>query len=331
MQLNTQIKTRLNLSKLVGLILVGMLSACGGSGGGEAGQNSLNPVNDPIVTPPIIPPGATTPFDRLGLDVQLFSNTPSNTTGFQLGATFDSSANITFTNAEQIPGNPTFNYNFTFPSGLAGGSLQGNLFTISKGAVHKEINILTPSITRNVQNVFWRDSADPSLFGFGLPGYVQKLSAQNWPANGTAKYVGKAFQYIIDSTLKTSAVATYALFTSEVTATVDYSAKKIDVVVAPNPQFINSVGNVAPAVDLGQIAANYTLTNLDLSGNNFSQSISETQPLSGLGLAVRENALGFFGKNAEELGGVIHYSGSITAPSLFTTRDQFISFALVKQ
>jgi len=329
MQSGIYLQKRSTLLTLAGLALVGALSACGGGSGSN--QTPGTPIVDPVV-----PPVVTTQFDRFGLDVQLFSNTPINSTGIQLGASIDSSANITIKNLDQqLPDHPAFNYNFSFPSALPGGSsVSGNLFTIAKTSIDKEINILTPSTTKNVQNVFWRGKNDPTLFGFGAVGYALKLNSKNWPTNGNATFKGKGFQYIVDSNGAAPSNTTYALYKSDVTASVDYSAKTISIAVAPNPVLVNTIGDSAVIkADQNQLdlTANYTLANLNLSGETAIQRISTTQLNSGLGLPVKEDSLTFFGNNAQELGGFVRYSGNVTLSSGVVTRDQFISFALVKQ
>lgn len=325
MQSGIQIKTHSIFSTLAGVALAGVLSACGG-GGSE--QNLVDP---PADNPNNNPPVTTTSFSRLGLDVQLFGNTPSDSTGHLLKATVDSDANITFSNSDPLPDQPVFNYNFTFPSGLPGGSVSGNLFQISNGNANKEIYILTPGATKNVQNVFWRNKDTPTLFGIGLAGYRFLIKPEAWPTSGTATYAGKAFQYIIDSNAQDPAKTTYALYTSEITALVDYSGKAIAIDVTPNPTLINTIGD--PAVvnaDPNQFSANYKLaTSIFSPDSTFSLPLSS--PPSGLKLPFVNNALAFFGNNAEELGGFVRYSGDVTTPEGVMTRDQFISFALVKQ
>lgn len=327
MQLAAKVKTRFHVSALAGLIMAGMLSACGGGGsegssGGPSGGGNK----------PVDPPVSSTTFERIGLDAQLSSKTPFNTSSGVFSATIDSSANITFTPGPAVEGEPTFNYNFTVPSGLAGGSVSGGLFHIIKGAAAKDIRLLTPSTTKAVQNIFWFDTNDNSLFGFGLAGYLNKLKSQTWPTSGTAQYIGKAFQYITDSNPDNPGATTYALFTSDVTATVDYSAKTIAIAVAGHPNLINTIGDPAViSADPNLFAADYQLTTLDLSGESAVQVLSGTMPTSGLGLTATDNALGFFGNNAEELGGVIHYNGAVEVPLGTIIRDQFISFALIKK
>lgn len=326
MQSGNYIKTRSTLLTLAGLALFGTLSACGG--GGASSPAPTTPAANPVV-----PPVTTTQFDRFGLDVQLFSNTPFNSTGGQLGATLGSGGNITIKNLDQqLPSHPAFNYNFTFSSGIFGGPLKGNLLTFVQGGIDKEINLLSSGATKNVQNVFWRGKKDPTLFGFGAVGNALKLNTKNWPVNGNGTFKGKAFHYIVDSNVAAPSSTTYALYTSDVTALVDYSAKTISIAVAPNPTWINSIGE--PAVtkaNQNQLSANYTLTNLNLSGETAIQHISATQLQSGLGLPVKDDALTFFGNNADELGGFVRYSGDVTTSTGVMTRDQFISFSLVKQ
>jgi len=327
MQSNTYIRPHSTLLTLAGLALVGTLSACGG-GSSQASAKSPVPFIDPV-----IPPVTTTQFDRIGLDVQLFSNTAFNSTGGQLGATLGSGGNITIKNLDQqLPDHPVLNYNFTFSSGSFGGPLKGNLVTFVQGGIDKEINLLSSGTTKNVQNVFWRGQNDPTLFGFGAVGYAHKLNAKNWPISGTGTFKGKAFQYIVDSNVASPSDTTYALYTSDVTASVDYLVKTISIAIAPNPTFLNSSGDPAvTTLDQSQLAANYVLTDLNLSGDTAIQRISDTQSKSGLGLFVKEDALTFFGNNAEELGGFVRYSGDVNTPKGVMTRDQFVSFSLVKQ
>jgi hypothetical protein len=322
MQLFIQKKTRL---AFLALAVVGALSACGG-GGGQPDRIAPPPPDDK-------PSGNATKFGRVGIDVALFSTTPTNATGGLLEATVDSSANITLTDlGHQVPSEPLFSYNFAFPSGLPGGSVTGNLFTFTNGAANKVVSILTPSATKFVQNILWRDKNDPAVFGLGAAGYVYQISS-NWPTVGLATYTGKAFQYIVDSNAADSSATTYALYSSDATAVVDYLANTITIGIAPNPQLINAVGD--PAIvntDPSQFNANYKFP---ASNSNFFTGSYYHFPLSdmpsGLGLPIIENALAFYGSNAEEVGGFARYSGGVTTTAGPMTRDQFISFALVKQ
>lgn len=319
MQLVIQTKTRLTLLS-AGLAVV--LSACGG------GSSSNNSEHDFDQNP--TPPAPTTYFGKLATDVKLFTGYDFGMPGSS-GASIDSSANITLSYND--PSSTLPSYNFTFPSGLPGGSVSGNLFTIQNNSQNKEINILTPSLTKTVQNVFWKNIDDPSYFGFSLAGYINYAENQKLPTTGTVTFSGKAFQYIVDSNESIADKTTYALYVSDATATADYSTNTFTVSIAPNANLIKSIGNPTVInVDPSQFASTYIVTNMEHSGLSFQDANSwTTPPRSGLELPARHGALSHFGSNAQELAGLIRYSGDVTNPDGPMTRDQFVSFALVKQ
>lgn len=317
-QLSAQLKVPKVLSALTGLVLVGTLSACGGGSGDSFKQDfSQKPVT-PVVK---------TQFGRIGMDVKLFGGTQ---VGILPKASVDTSANITFQSGDAF--SAFGSYNFTFPSGLPGGSIGGNFFTTDIRASNIALGILTPSKTKNVQNVLWRNNKDLTLFGISLAGYMAKPGETLIPTTGKAIFSGKAFQYFVDSNATTPASTTYALYTSNVTASVDYAAGTIEIAVAPNPEWIGNVGNADVLnADTTKFATNYTMSGLKFAEESYFQSDAKTLPQSNFGLAQLTNGLSFFGNNAEELGGFIHYQGDVSLPAGTVSRDQYISFALVKQ
>jgi len=320
MQSDTQIKTRSTLLTLAGLALAGVLSACGG---GSAGNDPKGDNNTPVT-----PPTSNTYFERIVVDTKVFIGTSYGQWG-GVGVKIDSNANITF--AHHDSSSLLDNYNFTFPSGLAGGLASGNLFTFKDGAADKEVIILAPTATKTVQNVFWHNISNPSSFGFGLAGYMAHVGEERLPKNGTIKFSGKAFQYIVDFNQRIPDQTTYTLYVSDVTAIADYSTSTFTISVAPNPTLINTIGDPAVInVDPAQFASSYTLTDLEGSGFN-RNTIWNNMPQSGLGLTADAGMLSHFGSNAEELAGFVKYSGDVTTPAGKMTRNQYISFALTKQ
>ncbi|WP_150118653.1 transferrin-binding protein-like solute binding protein [Collimonas fungivorans] len=315
------------LTNMAGLLLLGTLSACGG--GGDNG-NSTGSAGGSTTSPVVAPTAAALPFSRMGLDYQFSSlqyQSTASRNGRDLGATIDASANITF--SHQTSGSQDFplNYNFTFPSAFPGGSVAAsNVFSTSNGAANKDVKILVPNATKTVQNVFWRNISDPNAGGFALPGYQTDLTTLTWPTSGTAIYAGKAFQYVIENSTVGTAINRFALYSSDVTATVDYAAQTIAIAVAANPVLIDSV-NSPSTRDPATFASAITFSGINYSTLNTGYSIpkhSSGMGFSGDGYAT---VFRFFGANAEEFGGIFEYH---SLPNTFPT-TQYISMALRKQ
>ena len=336
MQMSNQPNTVFRLKNIVAPMLfgalLGTLSGCGG--GGDGGSNtassgaSTQPATTPAVTPAVVPAVNTLPFKRMGMDF----TTKGVTTGMDLGATIDASANITFAhqsvgskgNGPSTDNGPSVN--FTFASGLPGGSVvASHVFSISNGAANKSIRIAAPNATKMVQNVAWRNLDDPTVVGFDLAGYPTDLTAVTWPATGTATYVGTAFQYTME-TSNTPGVTTSgrALYTSDVIAIVDYAAQKITISVSGNPVLIESSGTPS-VVNPSKFAS--TLTYTGVSYYALSHTFDSDALTSGLGLGGGSNLLRFFGPNAEELGAIFQFGGYLNS----NMASQFISLALRKQ
>ncbi|PRC90620.1 hypothetical protein [Solimicrobium silvestre] len=326
MQSSNQLKTKRHVTTIAGLIMVGALSACGGgSGGGNDGKHidSAKPI-----VPPVAPPiSAATEFSRIGLDYQVGSNDYSRG---DWATSIDASANITFSSTNKD--SPALNYSFRFPSGLPGGAISGGLFSTTIGSANKTIQILTPSSTKTVQNVFWRNTNDPSVYGFGQAGYMVNPSKITWPTNGTSTYSGKAFQYIVSD----GSIPSFAMYTNKITATVDYSAKTISIAVAPNPTLLNTIGNPLIINEAAiQNATNITMSNLNLSGSTIDLDPDPatgnwSQQHSNLGVGVASIDLAFFGNTAQELAGTLTFHNN-QGMDYHIWRHQHISFALAKQ
>lgn len=304
--------------KFAALVLFGILSACGGGNSGTGGSNdheSVRPVN--------------TLFTRVGLDV--------GPDGLQisgdLGASIDSGANVTFKNPDIE--NQTFPYNFTFASGLPGGSISNanaGLVTVAQPWANKTINILAPGVTRNVQNVFWFNSNNPAVYGFGAAGYLLEPGKTVWPTSGIAQYRGQAFQYVVDSDHVAPAYDGYALLTSEASAVVDYAAKTLVITIGSGAtqQWITQNSSVY-GLNGRLPATSLNLQELEFTEQYLFYQLAPYQK-SGLGLGLSYvDTVNFFGAHAEELAGVVDYSDAALGTSGYTTTYQTISFALVRQ
>jgi len=299
--------------KFAGIVLAGALAACGGGSGD--GNTATQPDQHEAIP---VTNGQTT-FTSLGLD-----NLITSSSNGDMGAAVDSSMRITFSNAgNDVP----YHYDFTFNSGLPGGVLSNGtiscgLCTFNDTTADKNINILAPAATQYVQNVFWKNIDNPEIFGFGEAGYLLNPSTITWPGNGTATYTGKAFQYFPNNTSIPNTLSGYALYTSSVTATVDYSAKTIVITVAPDAKLQDLTSNsTMNGVALDQLGFAQTVTDLELSGDviNFDHT----------GDSIK--ALGFFGPNAENLAGVITDYNFLTPEIEAGNLPRYISFALNKQ
>ncbi|WP_211464592.1 hypothetical protein [Collimonas silvisoli] len=325
MQMVYQKKIAFQLANVVGLVCLGALSACGGGGDNNSTANagSTSPaVTAPVTTPVVTPAVNTLPFKRMGIDF----STKGVTEGVDLGATIDTSANITFAHQPSGTQDTGPSINFTFASGLPGGSVvASHIFSISNGAANKNIRILAPNATKMVQNVAWRNIDDPTVLGFDLAGYPTDLTAVTWPATGTATYTGTAFQYTME-TSNTPGVTSSgrALYTSDVVATVNYAAQTITIAVSGNPVLVESSGTPS-VVDPSKFAS--TLTYTGVSYYALSHTFDSPALTSGLGLGGGSNMLRFFGPNAEEFGAIFQFGGYLNS----NTATQFIALALRKQ
>jgi hypothetical protein len=280
---------------VVSLATAAIVSACGGGTGDRTVREKS--------------------FDRIGLDVYPYLHVREYG---KFIATIDQSANITF--LSMLP-----NYEFTFPSGLPGGSASGTIFQYTDNSANKAVTIASPTDTKSVQNVFWNNTEDPNYFGLSLVGfrYRDESGPLDLQKRGTAFFKGQALQYIIDNSRFPT---TYALFASNATAQVDYSANTYSISIAPNPILLKSVGN-PDVINPALFAANYTVTNMNNSGVSTNGPGNwSNPPISGLGLLASEERLAIFGSHSEELAGIITY----LTPSEHG-RQQYISFALAKQ
>lgn len=325
MQMVYQKKVASQLANIVGLMCLAALTACGGGGDNNSTANTGNTaptVAAPVTTPVVTPVVNALPFKRMGIDF----STKGVTEGVDLGATIDTSANITFAHQPSGTQDTGPSINFTFASGLPGGSVvASHVFSISNGAANKSIRILAPNATKMVQNVAWRNIDDPTVLGFDLAGYPTDLTAVTWPATGTATYTGTAFQYTME-TSNTPGVTSSgrALYTSDVVATVDYAAQTITIAVSGNPVLLESSGTPS-VVDPSKFAS--TLTYTGVSYYALSHTFDSPALRSGLGLGGGSNMLRFFGPNAEEFGAIFQFGGYLNS----NMATQFIALALRKQ
>jgi hypothetical protein len=329
-QSNQQIKFKF-LNKISALIFLGSLAACGG-GGSNSGSGSGGGTGggtDHEIVPPSI-----TEFTRMGMDV----DPNGRITSGDLGATIDTSANITFktpTGADQ-----SFPYDFTFASGFPGGYLKtSGLSTTTLGAANKVVRILGPSVTDQVQNVFWSNADNPSVYGFGEAGYRLIPNAITWPASGTVTYSGRAFQYIVDRYAGTGAGSYgYALYTLNASATIDYATKTMVINMDPVCcSLIDSANSSVSDVATSQLGATLNLVNLNFASNYF-ESLPAANQSSGLGLgSAYVESLDFFSADAHVLAGVVSYTsfGSLNPPLSsdpnYLSTAQTFSFVLERE
>jgi hypothetical protein len=319
MQVTYQKNVVSQLTNIAGLLLLGALSACGGGSDNGNKSSSASQTTTPATTPVV----NTLAFKRMGDDYGT-----GEVYGYDLGGTIDASANITFTHTSTSVNDTTAPFNFTFPSGLPGGSVTAtNVFSISNTAANKNIQILAPNATKFVQNVYWHNIDNDDTGGFDLPGYQVDATAMTWPSAGTAIYSGKAFQFILEG-VSTPGVAprkARTLYSSDVVATVDYAAQKVTVAIAGNPVLIESSGTPT-ATDPSKFASTFTFTGVNYLA--LAKNYSGPALTSGFGLQGGGDLIQFFGPNAEEFGGVFALGGYL---STSTTATQFISMALRKQ
>jgi len=335
--MQNNIQQRFTLKCVLAVLALTGLVSCGG-GGSNSGNNSGSGSTDTSTNHDEIIP-VSTGFTRLGLDVD-----PSGLrVAGDLGATIDSSANITFQTA--FNENPQFPYHFTFASGLPGGVLGGsistNLLSYTLGAANKNVKILTPTQTKYVQNVFWTNADNPSVYGFGAAGYLLNPGTLTWPVSGTATYTGKAFQYVVDTYSGSTGTGVspqdnygFALYTSSVIAT-----RTMVINVAPDAV----IQNISDNSSMQSVPGNLLATTINLNEIGFSGSYLEygftPYQTSGLGLGLAYvDTLNFFGADAQELAGIVEYSSFVPGSaqpvypgSMLGHTYQTISFALVKQ
>ncbi len=332
MKKNLQNKAVSYLPKIAVLLLISALSACGG---GSSDSGNSTPVADKDNSP--TPAVSDAQITRLGLDYLPNGVGRTSDGGDDIGkATVDANGNITLSRNDTNPEGNQFIYNFTFPSGMPGGSIKTNLFSTTLGGANKEVKILAPNATA-VQNVFWRNADNPYIGGFAEIGHPTDLSTLAWPASGTATYSGKGFQYLIEYN---NGIASNALYTSDVIATVDYAAQTITIVAGANPTLVDSLGNFT-AIDPSRLASTFAFTGITYTTLK-TESYSESEITNGLGWSHFSNeALGFFGSNAEEFSAVIEFStpnSGATTPftpvpttAPITAYTQYLSLALRKQ
>ena len=296
-----------------------LLAACGGGSGGSSGDHGQ------------VTPGSATQFTRMGMDVDPSGNRVSG----DLGATVDTSANITFSTAGAE--NQAYAYNFTFPSGLPGGFISGlGRFVTSIGSANKNILILAPSLTSYVQNVLWLNNDNEDVYGFANAGYLLDPRKYRWPTSGTASYTGEAIQYVVDH-YQSGQQGGYAVFTSTVRATLNYANRWLDIDVQPGVLGEgdiwgnSSMADVSPAL----VSARLLLNDLNFKGRYLAYDIAPGL-VNGWGLGLDTVAsVNFFGPNAEEMAGIVEYSSLATGSAHSDPNQpvtyQTISFALVKQ
>ncbi|AIY40131.1 hypothetical protein LT85_0973 [Collimonas arenae] len=311
---------------IASLLCLAALTACGGGDSGNSTASTGSSTTPATTTPPATTPSVNAlAFNRMGTDFY----TGGATSGIDLGATIDASANITFTHQpiDSLDHSPAFN--FTFPSGLAGGSVTAShIFSTNDVAANKNIRILNPNATKTIQNVYWRNIDDASTAGFDLAGYQSDLTTLTWPSSGTATYVGQAFQYISEvSNIPGNTQTARALYSSDVTATVDYAAQKVTFAIAPNPVLIDSSGTPS-ATDPSKFASTFTYTGITYTALN--NGIVYPHLTTGFGLVNGPvpTFFRFFGTSAEELGAYFQFSGPLPN-SIEAT--QILSMALRKQ
>jgi len=315
-------KPLFRLTNIAGLMLLATLSACGGGGSASGEQAIATP--DAVVTPP----ASNVTFRRMNFG---FTAGKGEDTGIDQGATIDAAANITFVQ-QIIAGQPPAS-NFTFPSGLPGGSvIASHVFSIA--TANKNIMILAPNANKTVQNVFVRNTDDTRQYEFALAGYQTDLAGLTWPASGAATYTGKAFQKIFVDTDPVPQPGWIAggtgLYSSDVVAKVDYANKKITITVGANPVLIESSG--APlAIDPGKFLSTITFTDVTYAQLNNNRSFPEESTELGLVGGSTLPLLRFFGSNAEEMGGIFIYGGFLKGLGSYQRANQMISFALRKQ
>ena len=306
-------KRKLDVAPLI--VMATLLTACGGEAPDEHSE---------------VTPATATQFTRIGIDVDPAGRRVAG----DLGATVDASANITFKTAATE--DQAYPYFFTFPSGLPGGSISGaDSYTTLLGSANKSVFILAPSLTRFVQNVVWLNQDNESVYGAASAGYLLDPRKIRWPTDGTVHYKGKAIQYVVDRYPQPENNG-YAVYTSEVSATINYASRSMLINVEPGVRNeLDMWGNSSMAdVDPAQISASLNLTRLNFAGRYLGYEAAAQKNGWGLGLEL-SSVVNFFGADAEELAGVVEYSnlardGGKVDP-LSPVTYQTISFALVKQ
>ena len=315
------------LMRFAGVLLVGALCACGG--GGHSGAATGQP--DAGVKPAPAPESDNTikpvPLGGYSYVTALFGASDSGS----VSGSMDASANMTLMRAARE--NPDLNYNFTFPSGMPGGVVKSNdLFSLTLGGANKEINILTPSHTQSVQNVFWRDRANQTIAGFAQAGFPTDIHKVTWPESGTATYTGKAFQYLVEHKIKMPATieammpndVRYTLYTSDVIAKVDYATKTLKITITPSAHLVNHSG-VIPNIKNSQFASYLTYNGISYASRGTRQAT-----MSGLKGNLTVDSINFFGPGAEELGGFLRFDGIGLDVPTSTKLVHFVSFTLRK-
>lgn len=327
MHQRSQQKNKQYLAKLAGLILISAaLTACGGGGNSSSsGEVKRDDHAKPI---PVI---NKTEFIRQGIDVQLRSSISG-----MLDAEIDGLGRVTFNSPENDQHLKT-PYKFTFKTGLPGGefangNIMASILTMTDKEENKQVSLLYPHLTKQVQNVFWVDTQNPSIYGLSTVGFALKPKSVTWPASGTAVYKGHAFQYIQDWIGTDPEVDANALVTSDVTATVDFSAKTITFVIAPEATVRHITPNSSVNdLPLNRFGATFGIKDLEFAGDQLHY-VKYEFGLSDNGESSLVTSLNFFGENAEEMGGLAWLSKtqSSSEPSMLSIHKH-ISFALKKQ
>ena len=140
-------------------------------------------------------------------------------------------------------------------------------------------------------------------------------------------YKGKAFQYFTELNLADANKSGLFLFSSDVTATVDYAAKTLKIEMGPNTQRVGKNPDFA-----GFIPEDFTST-LNYSAISYSsRGVVDSTVKTGYGLnQLSVNSINFFGPQAQELGGFLQYDCNACGKPTGYKFQQYISFALVKQ
>jgi len=309
------------LSKWLGIVLIGALGGLAACGGGGSDSQIIIPNTEENVSRK--PAQAATVFGGYGYSYQVGGNAMSE----PLIATVNSVGEITL--KAESKDYPELNYDFKVPSGFSGTPfIGGRMLSFSMGNLNKEMKVLAPSATTFVQNVFWRNLDNIAKGGFAQVGYLTDTTKLAWPVAGTAIYQGKAFQYLteIHASSKNKQVKTF-LFSSDITAVVDYAAKTLKIEVAPDGERVDGVENKAglsPAQFVSSIGyQDFTYASRGALQPTLHNGLNLTK-LSG-------DSINFFGENAEELGGFLRFDCATCKDNAKMKTQLAISFALRKQ
>ena len=165
-------------------------------------------------------------------------------------------------------------------------------------------------------------------------GYPTDLRKLTWPVTGSSVYKGKGWIYYIQNKKYFSVNANnkfaYALYTADVTVTVDYAGKLLNVLVGPDPQRIEAIGDQAGSLPgYGSVAdiryQGFSYATLAMPSTTYVNGLN----LTGSGFHRGVESIQFFGARAEEISGLFTYNGKSMSP-VETDIKQIISFTLPK-